>query len=334
MTEGTTRSTTTDRRPLYWQSFIMCGREAVLSYLNLERHCPLDHGRHDLQPKASLGDLDVVPLDILTAILLLIDLRTIYAIRRVNQYAMALVDSVLEYRHLVAYAPNVLRGVLACGTDGDLTIKALHDALKERHCQLIREPYYSNQRCGNAGQYICILTGERRCCHCIYSTAGAARFCPLVAKEATQILSLTTDQLANVRSLTSLSGQYYQRSSKREPSIKLYDRIDCLDQVFKTQGLETGWKIYEKVCRYTLFLWKGMKRLESDHFPIPPDAHPRTRAGMTLVIAPWLNDDCIAEWPLRCDACQRSGKSMCIYAKKAFGCDFKVLQCCLTGQVF
>lgn len=67
----------------------------------LYTRCPLDYGRHPVDPiksKVGLGKLDKLPTELQHQILLDVDVRTLLGFRRVNQSAMKAVDGILEWK--------------------------------------------------------------------------------------------------------------------------------------------------------------------------------------------------------------------------------------------
>lgn len=72
-------------------------KDCTLDDQDLEQSCPLDNGKHQSRLKHDLGDLDALPVEITGNILIQIDLRTLTDFRRVNNRAMQVVDSILEY---------------------------------------------------------------------------------------------------------------------------------------------------------------------------------------------------------------------------------------------
>ncbi|KAF3032567.1 hypothetical protein E8E12_003148 [Didymella heteroderae] len=75
---------------------------------------------------SSLGALDNLPIELLTEVLLQLDLRTLADFRYVNHRARQLVDSIPQYKAIAAHAPNVIRGVLSIGTGRWTTVDTLH----------------------------------------------------------------------------------------------------------------------------------------------------------------------------------------------------------------
>jgi hypothetical protein len=76
----------------------------ILDHKILEERCLLDYGRHTLQPKHDLGGLSKLPLELQHYVLGEIDVQSLLVFRRVNQGAMVVVDSMVEFKKVRAPA--------------------------------------------------------------------------------------------------------------------------------------------------------------------------------------------------------------------------------------
>ncbi|KAI1378882.1 hypothetical protein F4677DRAFT_412309 [Hypoxylon crocopeplum] len=124
--------------------------------VDLETLIPLDNGRHSIQPRQSLGQLDILPNEVTSDILLALDLPTLTRFRRVNHRAMDLIDSLRQYRMIYKHCANVLRAVIS--VDATYTCKTLYETLSTTCCK----------SCGQFGGYLYLITCERVCYSCFY----------------------------------------------------------------------------------------------------------------------------------------------------------------------
>ena len=115
-------------------------RELSLLSVNLdmlEQSCPLAQprlgGPHtaSLQP---LGQLDVLPLEMVQQILQLMDIHTLTCMQCLNHRSNLLVNSLPQHRDIAAHVPNALRAMLATGLVSDFGIDDLHKALRSEEC--------------------------------------------------------------------------------------------------------------------------------------------------------------------------------------------------------
>ncbi|KAI0104327.1 hypothetical protein GGR51DRAFT_230839 [Nemania sp. FL0031] len=78
-------------------------------------HSPNDslgNNRQDIYATESLGVLNTLPPEILTDIIIRLDIPSLAIFRRVNRCAMATVDSIPQYHEVYHYYPNVLRAIV------------------------------------------------------------------------------------------------------------------------------------------------------------------------------------------------------------------------------
>ncbi|KAK2794746.1 hypothetical protein FQN52_007516 [Onygenales sp. PD_12] len=91
-------------------------------------------------PSASLGNLDILPLEIVHEICLLLDIRSLIRFRHVNLCAGVVVSASKEYRAITSLAPDALRAMFV--TDGwaslasNKTLRDLFGILISQHCSL------------------------------------------------------------------------------------------------------------------------------------------------------------------------------------------------------
>lgn len=170
---------------------------------DLESRCPLDNGRHvTTRPRSFLGKLDLLPLELITGVLLALDLPTLTAFRRVNQSAMNIVDILRPYSMIVRHCPNVLRAVLSIeATSYDC--QSLFETLSTSKCIT----------CGRFGGYLYLITCERVCYYC-YTSHPA--FLPIPVTRAAQATGRTRKDLKRLPHIRSLPGKYtnWEKSSK------------------------------------------------------------------------------------------------------------------------
>jgi hypothetical protein len=70
----------------------------ILNPRILLKLCLLDNGRHSLEPKFSLGALELLPTEMLHEVLGHVNVASLLLFRCVNQQAMASVDEMVEYK--------------------------------------------------------------------------------------------------------------------------------------------------------------------------------------------------------------------------------------------
>ncbi|KFA48378.1 hypothetical protein S40293_04477 [Stachybotrys chartarum IBT 40293] len=87
--------------------------DRTLDDADLESRCPLDNGRHVARSRHSAGRPGMLPLEILTNILLELDIPSLTVLRCLNHRAMDLVDSLYQYASIFKHCPDVLRAIIS-----------------------------------------------------------------------------------------------------------------------------------------------------------------------------------------------------------------------------
>lgn len=127
----------------------------------LEQRCPLAQPSYIAGSKTAsfqpLGQLDILPLEIIQNILELLDLHTLTLVQSLSHRSNLLVHNLPQHRELVTHAPNALRAMLSPGLAPHFTIKHLSRALRTQDCF----------KCGSFGAYLYLLECRRSCWLCL-----------------------------------------------------------------------------------------------------------------------------------------------------------------------
>jgi hypothetical protein len=118
--------------------------------------CPRDNFTAYNPPEVGLSALDALPLELLQAMLLKLDIRTLADFRVVNRRAREVMNSIPEYDAVIKHIPNVFRGILTIDGGRWITCESLYDEFCTAECK----------QCGDFGYYIHILTCKRVCSLC------------------------------------------------------------------------------------------------------------------------------------------------------------------------
>lgn len=136
---------------------------ALLDQASLQR-CRLDQS----QPRTwhathSLGRLRALPNELIDAVLLHLDIKTLTDWRSVNKAALKHLDAHHEYAAIVRHASDVLRAILSLETGRNIRLRELWLTLHEARCR-------HHATCGNAGECISLFRGcHRVCLQCLHS---------------------------------------------------------------------------------------------------------------------------------------------------------------------
>ena len=161
-------------------------------------------------PTASLGALDLLPVELLHIILRQSDLQSISNFRRVNRRADAILDSVQEYRALTVYARHALTGILTIETGRFITCQSLYLALCTANCEL----------CGDFAGFLYILTCKRVCFLCL---SHDERYLPLRQSHAIRKFGVNYKSLEALPRMRSIPGMYSPNRKKVRDRLTLVD---------------------------------------------------------------------------------------------------------------
>ena len=168
----------------------------------LEQNCPLTQTSSirspigsniaDLQP---LGQLDSLPLEVLQYVLQQLDLHTLTLMQSLNQRSKLLVNSLPQYRDVVAHAPNALRAMLSTGLASFFSKDVLCSTFRSRECFL----------CGSFGPLLYLLACRRCCWLCLAEASDAL---PVSREFAIHSFGLPRSAVLQLPCMRSLPGQY------------------------------------------------------------------------------------------------------------------------------
>lgn len=191
-------------------------------------HQPNDHFKfHNL--RYGLEALDRLPLEIIHLTLIQLDIQSLTAFRRVNKQARLVVDSIPQYKQILAHAPVSLRASLKIKTARFFSFLDLHKKLSTAECD----------SCGDFGGYLYLVTCRRVCYLCF---TGKIDYLPISRKDAIRKFGLDSAHLANLPCMRSFPGRYSPRgikcrrremlfdySAARQAGIALHGSIDSME---------------------------------------------------------------------------------------------------------
>lgn len=185
----------------------------TLDDAHLETRCLLDNGRHTTPSQHSarqlVGALGLLPLELISEILLWLDVPILTSFRRVNHRAMELVDSLHQYRMILKHCPNVLR-VISLNANF-FACRVLFNALLTTKCS----------SCDRFGGYLYLITCCRVCYFCFTSNID---YFPLSAWLANKLTGLSRRDLKGLPHVLGLPGRYAVTAISSKGRIMLLDR--------------------------------------------------------------------------------------------------------------
>ncbi|KAI1114732.1 hypothetical protein F5Y14DRAFT_413564 [Nemania sp. NC0429] len=197
----------------------------TLDDADLETRCPLDNGRRLILPQDSLGQLDMLPLELLMCIFLTLDLPSLTVFRCVNRRAMGLVDSLHQYQMVFKHCPNILRAIISINAR-HFDCRTLYETLFTTKCE----------GCDRVGGYLYLITCTRVCYFCFMFNPD---YFPLSATRAARYLGRSMKEMKHLPRTLSLPGKYTTFCKLSRNRITLFDRQAVLKSALKTTALPT-----------------------------------------------------------------------------------------------
>ena len=148
------------------------------------------------KPTTSLGDLDKLPLELLTNIFLQSDIASLFQLRQVNARGHQVVNALHEYRVITKHALNAFLALLRTRMKPGVTLQDFFRLLCTQECSL----------CGKYGNLVYLPTWTRCCSSCLHSDAPEIR--STNAARVKRRLELSKESMRNLPRLTTLPGTY------------------------------------------------------------------------------------------------------------------------------
>jgi hypothetical protein len=225
-------------------------------------------------PTARLGRLDRLPLEIINAIISLLDIAAVDQLKVVNRRAFAVANSHPQFKFLNWEAHDTLRGVRAIKISHTITVQALLETLYASQCV----------ECGEFGGYMYLVTFERVCRRCFEKKD---RYSPLREIAALKKFGLTPEILGPLPRFQSYPGSYGDAGffiglAKLKNYIPLVDRESAYRAGITQHGSQEA--MHEFVAKADPNIWKFYEK-EIDE---------REKKHMAERVAKWRKDE--ARW--------------------------------------
>ena len=255
--------------------------DQTLGGQNLKDVCPLDNGKFCPVPQFDLGDLEKLPPELLSAILVQVDLRTLTDFRRINQRAMQIVNSIPQYKTILKHGLKSLRGALVI--ESSTTCQDLFRTLGSPHCE----------NCGDFGGHTYLLACTRVCFMCF---ANKPQYLPLLASEASRRFAIPRRLVNSLTQIRSLPGNYaLGLGGKRSSRRVLFDWKSAYRAGVTFHGSEAA---LEQVTA------ERARRRKKATVYLRDDKNMNPRRFMAIVRAPWIYASHEQDtWGFHCRGC-------------------------------
>ncbi|OAQ83736.1 F-box domain-containing protein [Purpureocillium lilacinum] len=240
---------------------------------------------------ATLGALDILPLELLDHVLAQLDLCTVISFRHINRRAAQLVEFSPTYRAISRHASNALCAALNIGCAQWVTCGALYGALCTWKCE----------SCGDFAGYIYLVACARVCFLCFTSRR---QYLPLRPSHARRKFGLSGQIVNALPHVRALPGVYTPREKKLH-RVVLVDYASARHAGIAHHGSEAAMNRYmeaTRVAQVQAYNAKGTASGRSassaachTHPPKledPPDDGPWNPFRFAAVCrVPWLNSE-------------------------------------------
>jgi len=166
---------------------------------------PLMRSRTCTVLEKAIGDLDLLPLELINKVLRRSDLRTVSTLRLLNRRARAVVDSSFPYKLILLHAPQVVAALEKTGVASHFSVDDVFRALSTPSCGV----------CGKFGTYLWIPECTRCCFLCVRE---APELMPMSERDARDTFGITKSGLRGVPIMVTSPGLYttQQRPYRRK----------------------------------------------------------------------------------------------------------------------
>ena len=272
-------------------------------------------------PKADLGALDLLPLELLHLLLLQLDLRSLTDFRRVNQRAMQVVESITQYRAVITNAPGVLRCIISINAGQWVTCQNLYDKLCTPWCE----------QCGDFGGYLYVLTCKRVCFLCL---SEDKEFLPLKYSDAIRKFGVDRQIIGTLPHMRSIPGTYspnekicraqlslVDSGSARRAGIALHGSFSAVEQHVSDVAARKLQQYNKRAARATAdgtgaTSYRPRRARDKDLFDGQSGNPLRF---MAIVRMPWLNRvSQKPEWGFHCIGCENCHYSRPLHFRRKF----------------
>lgn len=163
---------------------------------------------------ATLGLLDLLPLEIIHIILESLDFRSLGNVRLVNIRGRFVVQHVPAYQNITTYCHAALRGLAAVGLLGEFCANYLYSVACDDRCV----------GCGAFGSFFNLPKGRRCCVSCITDTS--AELGMISTKKAAFLYGLTNKAMKQLTRVLAVPGSYTMRSFTTPQNDKFHEIVN------------------------------------------------------------------------------------------------------------
>lgn len=169
------------------------------------------------KPTAACGELDRLPLELVSRICLELDIASLLRFRQTNARARQIVGVLHEYRTVTTHAINPFCALLRTGTARAVTLSDFYRLLCTQSCSLCGQRY---------GDLVHLPLWIRCCSSCLRRNSIGIRVATL--NTVKRILTLSRKSLAELPKLTTLPGTYTMDERPCSSRVTIVSTVSAL----------------------------------------------------------------------------------------------------------
>ncbi len=173
-------------------------------------------------PTSNLGNLSLLPTELLYDILEQLSLQAVISLRNSNRFAKFLVDNHPQFRRIIQTAPLTIRSLIAIDSSEEISLTELyHKIVMQKDCEI----------CGAESPYMWLPSASRLCQSCICRIPM-----PWTAEELQTEFGLTEQDLVDVPSFRYIRDTILRQdveTVKKQGMIRFYDGLVAIERSFQ-----------------------------------------------------------------------------------------------------
>ncbi|OAL56907.1 hypothetical protein IQ07DRAFT_22378 [Pyrenochaeta sp. DS3sAY3a] len=169
------------------------------------------------RPTAACGELDRLPLELISSICLELDIESLLRFRQTNTRARQIVSVLHEFRVVTTHAINPLCALLRTGAARAVTLLDFYRLLCSQSCSLCKHQY---------GDLVHLPLWIRCCSSCLRRDSIGIRVATLTTVK--RILRLSRKSLEKLPKLTTLPGTYTMDERPRSSRVTVVSTVSAL----------------------------------------------------------------------------------------------------------
>lgn len=226
------------------------------------------------EPRAQLGELDRLPLELINEICLRLDIASMFYLRQTNARARHIINALHEYQIVTTHALSPFCALLRTRSASRVTLSDFYRLLCTQICSLCNTQY---------GDLVYLPTWLRCCSHCLRS--GDPQINTITLARVKRVLSLSKESLTKLPAVTTLPGIYTMDERLRSSRTAIVPTHSALLAFGKeNSGTRPTQAIVDKLYAEPILTFMACCALPSYHLQTNQVEHGVSCAGCQLAL--------------------------------------------------